>query len=54
MQDKMAGLLMESGTAFNKEKLHQKKYFADLLKSLQEVTESVKDCLATLPLCWSC
>ena len=45
MQNKMAGLLMESGTAFNKEKLHQKKYFADLMKSLQEVPESVKDLL---------
>jgi transposase len=45
MQNKMAGLLMESGTAFNKQKLHQKKYFADLMKSLEEVPESVKDLL---------
>ena len=45
MQNKMAGLLMESGTAFNKGKLHQKKYFADLMKSLEEVPESVKDLL---------
>jgi transposase len=45
MQNKMAGLLMESGTPFCKEKLHGKKYFADLLKSLQEVPESVKDLL---------
>jgi transposase len=45
MQNKMAGLLMESGTAFNKEKLHGKKYFADLIKSLREVPESVKDLL---------
>ncbi|HET6219687.1 MAG TPA: hypothetical protein VFE27_21860 [Acidobacteriaceae bacterium] len=40
MQNKMAGLLMESDTAFDKHKLHQKKYFADLMKSLQEVPES--------------
>jgi transposase len=45
MQNKMAGLLMESGVSFNKEKLHGKKYFADLMKTLQEVPESVKDLL---------
>jgi len=45
MQNEMAGLLMESGTAFNKQKLHQKRYFADLMKSLEEVPESVKDLL---------
>ena len=46
MQNKVAGLLMESGTAFDKQRLHQKKYFADLMKSLQEVPESVKDLCA--------
>ena len=45
MQNKMAGLLMESGTAFNKDKLQGKKYFASLMKTLQEVPESVKDLL---------
>src|ERR1700733_12419101 len=45
MQNKMAGLLMESGTAFDKDKLHGKKYFTELMKSLQEVPESVKDLL---------
>ena len=45
MQNRMAGLLMESGTVFNKQKLHQKKYFSDLMKSLKEVPESVKDLL---------
>jgi transposase len=45
MQNKMAGLLMESGTAFNKQKLHGKKYFAGLMKTLEEVPESVKDLL---------
>jgi transposase len=45
MQNKMAGLLMESGTAFEKDKLHGKKYFTQLLKSLEEVPESVKDLL---------
>jgi len=45
MQNKMAGLLMESGTPFDKDKLHGKKYFTALVKSLQEVPESVKDLL---------
>jgi transposase len=45
MQNKMAGLLMESGTAFHKDKLHGKKYFSDLMKSLEEVPESVKELL---------
>jgi transposase len=45
MQNKMSGLLMESGTAFVKDKLHGKKYFTELMKSLEEVPESVKDLL---------
>ena len=45
MQNKIAGLLMETGTPFNKEKLHGKKYFAHLLKTLEEVPESVRDLL---------
>jgi transposase len=46
MQNKIAGLLMETGTPFVKEKLHGKKYFASLIQSLEEVPESVKDLLA--------
>lgn len=45
MQNKIAGLLMESGAPFNKEKLHGRKYFARLLESLEEVPDSVKDLL---------
>jgi transposase len=45
MQNKMAGLLMESGTAFDKDKLHGKKYFTQLMESLKEVPQSVKDLL---------
>src|ERR1700683_4071509 len=45
MHNKTAGLLMESGVFFHKTKLHSKKYFADLIKSLEEVPESVKDLL---------
>ena len=45
MHNKTAGLLMESGVSFHKTKLRGKKYFADLIKSLEEVPESVKDLL---------
>jgi transposase len=45
MQNKMAGLLMESGAAYQKKKLRGKKYFSTLIDSLTEVPESVKDLL---------
>jgi len=45
MQNKIAGLLMETGSPFEKGKLHGKKYFTNLLKNLEEVPESVKDLL---------
>ncbi len=45
MKDKMAGLLMETGALYVKEKLHRKKYFASLLEELEEVPESVIDLL---------
>ena len=45
MQNKISGLLMETGTPFVKEKLHGKKYFAHLLETLEEVPESVKELL---------
>jgi transposase len=45
MQNKIAGLLMETGTPFVKEKLKGKKYFANLVETLQEVPQSVKDLL---------
>jgi len=45
MQNKIAGLLMESGAPFHKQKLHGKKYFAQLLDTLEEVPDSVKDLL---------
>ena len=43
MKNKMAGLLMETGAEYVKEKLHGKKYFATLLEELEEVPESVID-----------
>ena len=45
MKNKMAGLLMETGALYVKEKLHRKKYFANLLEELEEVPESVIDLL---------
>jgi transposase len=45
MQNKIAGLLMESGVVYNKEKLHGRKYFPWLLENLEEVPDSVKDLL---------
>jgi len=45
MKNKIAGLLMETGVSYNKEKLHGRKYFTDLVKNLEEVPESVKDLL---------
>lgn len=46
MKNKIAGLLMEVGASYNKEKLHRKKYFSELLESgLEEVPESVKEML---------
>jgi transposase len=45
MKNKMSGLLMEVGAEYNKEQLHGKKYFTELLDRLEEVPESVKDML---------
>ena len=45
MKNKMAGLLMEAGAEYNKQRLHGKKYFTELLDTVQEVPDSVKDLL---------
>ena len=45
MKNKMAGLLMETGSLYVKQKLHRKKYFTNLLEELEEVPESVIDLL---------
>jgi transposase len=45
MQNKMSGLLMESGAEYNKQRLHGKQYFSQLLETMEEVPESVKDLL---------
>jgi len=45
MKNKMSGLLMEVGASYNKQRLHGKQYFSELLDQLEEVPESVKDLL---------
>ena len=45
MKNKIAGLLMEVGEPYNKQKLHGKRYFEQLLGNLQETPASVKDLL---------
>jgi transposase len=45
MKNKIAGLLMETGVTYNKEKLHQKRYFAQLVKESTELPESLKPLL---------
>lgn len=45
MKNKTAGLLMETGCEYNKKRLHGKRYFEELLGTLDAVPESVKDML---------
>jgi transposase len=45
MKNRISGLLMETGVEYNKERLHGKGYFADLMKNLVEVPESVRQLL---------
>jgi transposase len=45
MKNRIAGLLMETGTVYNKQRLHGKAYFNDLLGSLQETPTSVIELL---------
>jgi len=45
MKNKMAGLLMETGVTYNKEKLHQKRYFAQLVRESAELPEALKPLL---------
>ena len=39
MKSKVAGLLMEVGEAYSKPRLHGKRYFAELVESLEDVPE---------------
>jgi transposase len=41
MKNRIAGLLMETGTPYNKQRLHGKGYFSELLESLEAMPASV-------------
>src|SRR5215472_7024468 len=45
VKNRIAGLLMETGTPYNKQRLHGKAYFSELLGNLQEVPRSVVELL---------
>jgi len=45
MKNKASGILMELGVDYAKSKLHGKKYFSELLESLEEVPPSVRELL---------
>jgi transposase len=45
LKNKMSGLLMEVGAEYNKQRLHGKQYFMELLDTVAEVPDSVKDLL---------
>jgi transposase len=45
MKNRIAGLLMETGTPYNKERLHGKAYFTELLGSLRQTPAAVKGLL---------
>ena len=45
MKNKMSGLLMGAGAEYNKRRLHGKEYFTELLGTVAETPESVKDLL---------
>jgi transposase len=45
LKNKAAGLLMETGVTYNKEKLHQARYFTDLLAHNEEISEGLRPLL---------
>lgn len=45
MKNKISGLLMEVGADYNKQRLHGKAYFDQLLERVEDVPDSVKDLL---------
>jgi len=45
MKNKMSGLLMEVGAIYDKQRLHGRKYFGELLERVEDVPDSVKELL---------
>lgn len=52
MKNKISGLLLETGTPPRKERLHGRKYFQELLSSLEGVPESVLELLRLTRCSW--
>jgi len=48
LKNKMAGLLMEVGAPYNKQRLHGKRYFGEFLATLEDVPESLVEMLQML------
>jgi len=48
LKNRLAGLLLQSGEPFSKGKLHQARYFGELLERLEYVPQSVLDLLQTV------
>lgn len=44
-KNKMSGMLMEVGAEYSKQRLHNKRYFSDLLREIEDVPDSVTDLL---------
>ena len=49
MKNRVSGLLMETGVSYNKLRLHRMGYFAELMTSNEEVSESIRPLLEALP-----
>ena len=45
MKNKISGLLMEVGAPYDKQRLHSRRYFEELLNKVEDVPESVKELL---------
>ena len=45
MKNRVSGLLMETGVSYNKLRLHRMGYFADLMSSSDEITDSIRPLL---------
>jgi len=45
LKNKTAGLLMETGVTYNKQKLHQRGYFSEFLAANEELSESLRPLL---------
>ena len=45
MKNRVSGLLMETGVSYNKLRLHRMGYFAELMSTNEEVSESIRPLL---------